>query len=62
MLYKVVVDIYPQIISKDNPKTRYVFGVYRTKREADNIAKELNALKNVGKAKTVEVKDFYKKS
>ena len=54
-LYKVVVDIYPQVLSKENPKTRYVFGVYQTKREADNIAKEINALKNVVKAKTLEV-------
>lgn len=54
-LYKVVVDIYPQILSQENPRTRYVFGVYQTKREADNIAKEINALKTVGKAKTVEV-------
>lgn len=53
--YKVVVDIYPQILSKDNPRTRYVFGVYPTKREADNIAKEINALENVGKAKVMEV-------
>lgn len=46
MKWKVIVDIAPKTIDGTSGCHQYVFGYYRTKREADMIAAELNAHKH----------------
>ena len=43
MKYKVVVDIYPKTIPGTNGCHKYVFGEYKTKREAESVGASINA-------------------
>ena len=49
-MWKVVVDIAPKTIEGTKGCHKYVFGTYKTKREAEKIINEINKSNEMGKA------------
>ena len=50
MKYKVTVDISPKTIPGTNGCHEYVFGEYKTRREAFRVSEEINRTKDAGTA------------
>ena len=53
-MYKVIVDIAPKTIPGTNGCHKYVFGEYKTKREALKVIAEINASNLYKKIVTIE--------
>lgn len=49
-MWKVIVDILPKTIEGTKGCHKYVFGTYKTKKEAEKITNEINELNMMGKA------------
>lgn len=49
-MWKVTVDISPRTIDGTKGCHKYVFGEYKTKKEAKRIANEINETRTLGKA------------
>lgn len=49
-MWKVVVDIAPKTIEGTKGCHKYVFGTYKTKKEAEKIINEINKSNEMGKA------------
>lgn len=49
-MWKVVVDIAPKTIEGTKGCHKYVFGAYKTKKEAEKIINEINKSNEMGKA------------
>lgn len=49
-MYKVIVDISPNVIPGTNGCHEYVFGEYNTRKEALRISQEINRTKEAGTA------------
>ena len=49
-MYKVVIDIYPRMISGTNGCHKFVYDHYKTKREAVKISDAINTNGTMGKA------------
>ena len=56
MKWKVVVDIFPRMIEGTNGCHKYVHSWHDTKKEADNIAAQINENGKLGKATVERVK------
>lgn len=56
MKYRVIVDISPRTIEGINGCHKYVFGSYKTKKEADRVSAEINKTKGAGKATVEKIK------
>lgn len=50
MKWNVIVDVKPHYIEGTEGCHRYVFGTYKTKKQADEICNGINSLKSLGKA------------
>lgn len=49
-MWKVIIDISPEIIKGTNGCHKYVFNTYKTKKEANKTAEEINKNKTMGYA------------
>ena len=49
-MYRVIVDISPKTIPGTNGCHEYVFGEYKTRREAFRVSEEINRTKDAGTA------------
>lgn len=43
-MYKVVVDVFPAVLSGTDGCHKYVFDYYRTKRSAEEVASAINSI------------------
>ena len=53
-MYKVIVDIAPKTISETNGCHKYVFGEYKTKKEAQSVSAAINSSTGYKGVATIE--------